>query len=611
MRRSKLWIRTALILGIGLIQGVVGSADDSEGIFTLGYRIVDVDGSVREFEEDINQKDGPVLFRLDLDIKPGTAFADRIEVRAQDIGGQSFEALHFAARRYGEYKFEYSRRESDYSYHDILGLSDGSSHPDFHTFDFRRVRDVAKLDLLLSDQATLTFGLDRFTRSGESTTSVDISRDEFEFDRPIDETMDSFSAGLSYAWDKVTLVLEERVRNFENLVEIFLPGASEGEAPGPATLDFFFLDQPYDYSSQTHSARVLSRPTEKLDIRLSASFEDLDLDLDASESSKGTSFQGASFTTDLSGSGEISRNTELVDLDVTYLINDRFGVVGSVRSHSLDQEGALGFGTNFNSGSWSIDTLAFEAGLRCSITEDLSGGAGVLVESREVDSVWEHGSDGKAVDSKTDLDGYWADLVWRPDRSIELSAKIDLNSFDDPFTLTSPTDRSRYSLRGRYRWESGLYLHGSWLLSDYENNNSGWDSETTRSTLRLGYSRSDLMVSFGYSVVEMEREIAHLVTGGALRPFFDIAYASDSDFLDGRVRWSPDNRWTVGGSFRIYENDGSFALERDDYRAFVEFALSEHYVGGLTYRQVEYDEAAFDFEDYEAEIIEISIGYRL
>ncbi len=602
----------SLLAGLSLVvcAATPALAQEGEGVILLGYRSVDVDGSQAEFDEDINQDDGPVLFRLDISVDPESGLADHLELDATDLGGQSFESLHFGARSYGVYEFTFDRRESDYSYHDTLGAADGTAHPDYHTFDFRRVRDVARLELDLAPTATLTFGFDRFSKSGESTTTLDISRDEFEFHRPVDEEMESFDVGFSYAWDKVTLVLEERISDYQNMVEVFLPGASEGEAPGPATLDFFFLDQPYDYSSQRHTARVLARPHEKLDLRFSASLESLDLDLEASEHSQGTTFSGSPFTTDLGGEGQIDRDIELYDFELTYLVNERLGVVAGARHKALDQRGGLAFGTDFNASNWELESTGYEAGVRFRLPRDFSLGGGLAFETRDIAFHWEQGSEGHGEDGSTDSSGYWLDLAWRPDRSLELIAKIDTNSFDDPFTLTSPTDRSRYRLQGRYRWENGLSLQASVLRSDFENDDSGWTSDTLRSTVRLGYTRPDLVASFGYSNVEMDREIAHVVAGGALRPFFDIDYGSDSDFFDGRVRWSPTERLAVGGNVYFYDNAGSFALQREDLRAFVECAFTDHYVGGISYRRVDYDEGLFDFDDYSADIVELTVGYR-
>jgi hypothetical protein len=66
----------------------------------------------------------------------------------------------------------------------------------------------------------------------------------------------------------------------------------------------------------------------------------------------------------------------------------------------------------------------------------------------------------------------------------------------------------------------------------------------------------------------------------------------------------------VGGDLRLYQNDGSFGLERDDYRAFVEVGFADAYTARLAYRTVDYSENAVSFDDYDADILEAAIGYR-
>ncbi|MDX1631524.1 MAG: hypothetical protein R3234_06665 [Thermoanaerobaculia bacterium] len=217
----------------------------------------------------------------------------------------------------------------------------------------------------------------------------------------------------------------------------------------------------------------------------------------------------------------------------------------------------------------------------------------------------------EAEELETDSDGYFASVRWKTDYGLELRGKVDVNSIDDPFALSSPTDRARYRVQARYRWETGLFLSGSYQLREFENDDSGWDAETTKAVARLGYRQGDLDVSFGYSLYEAERSIQQLVTStGPRTDLFDIFYESDADFLDGRIRWKAHERVTLGGMFRTYENSGSFALEHQDFRGFVEVGFLEDYVTGLAYRTVDYDEASFDVDDYDADIVELSIGYR-
>lgn len=598
----------------GLARAQDGAGDGFSGSFLIGLRSVDVNGAERKFREDLDLDDGPRLFEFRLDLAPEGGLggvADRVYLDAGTLGGDPYETLAFGVEKRDAYDFRYDRRVAHYFYEDVilppeLANVRASTGGDFHHFDFERVHDRAGLDVDLTSAAKFHFGFDRFTKVGTGTTTLDLSRDEFELERVFDESLNDYYGSFEYAWDKVTLVLEERYRDYENLVEVFAPGQTQGENPGPAILDFYFLDQPYDLTGFRHTARVIARPTPRFDILVSASLDDAELDVEAAERAKGLAFNGVPFNTTVAGEGEIERDTEWYDVDLTYRLTDRVALVGGARRRDLDQAGALTFDVE-GTGRWDVATTGADLGLEFLISPTLSVGGGVAVENRDVDFVWTADSEVVAEREETDREGFFATLSWRPSSAFRLTAAAEDNSFDDPFTLASPTDRRRYRVTGRYKWGNGLFVSGVYQLVDYENDNSGWSADTDRLALRLGYGREGLDVSLGVATGEVNREIDQLVNGTV--PFL-IDYQADTDMIDGRVRYAVGDRWAFGGSFRVYDNKGSFALTHDDYRAFVEAGCPAGYVLRFGYRMVDYDEDEFDFDDYEADIAEVAIGYR-
>ena len=593
------------------------------GRFLAGYRSVDVGGSSTKFREDLNLEDGPRLFELSFDFTApeNVRSLDRLELDLSNLGGDPFESFRFAAKKHGRYELGYRRTVAETFYADVIlpvALSDPrlSNAGDFHTFDYERVRDTGSFGFRFNRRAKLDVGWERFTRHGESTTTLDISRDEFELDRPIDESYDEISVGLELSWPKATLVLEERLREFDNAVELFLPGLSLGEDPEDATiLDFFFLDQPYDSETQQHTARLSARPTDRLLIRAAASIQALDLDVEAAETSQGIAFNGNPFATDLAGGGEISRDAELLDLDVTYLLRDRIALVGGLRRHHFDQEGDFLFGDDLGRGAWDVESTSAEAGLELHVSSALTLGFGLRIEEREVESAAEGGGETFAEDEKTDHTGFYGNLAWRPSKELRVDLELEDSSYNDPFTTSSPTDRQRLRLRGRYRWANGCYLQGTFRAHRSENEASGWEADSDQVDLRGGYRREGLDLSAGYSVIDTEREIDQQVTtapgfGGGVMFLYPVDYRSDADFFDGRIRWRPVEGWAVGGELRFYANDGSFGLDRDDLRLFVERELASGYLMRAAWRTVDYDEDASDFDDHDADITELSVGYR-
>ncbi|MEM7481244.1 MAG: hypothetical protein AAF481_08730 [Acidobacteriota bacterium] len=299
---------------------VADETDDKPltGGFRLGYRLVDVNGAETKYREDFDLQEGAHLFEFDLEMVPtdgGTRkVLDRFELGASNLGGEAFEAFRLSAEKRVVYDLDYRRTEFRYFYEDTI------------------------VPHSLADP--------RLSDGGD------------------------FRVGFKYAWLKVTLILEESVRNYENAVEVFLPGFSLGEnTTNNTTLDFFFLDQPYEYTAQQHTVRVNARPTKRWRIQASAAVQSLDLDVEATEESQGIAFNSQPFTTDVRGAGEIERDLDFFDIDLSSRLSDRVGLIAGVRRYELDQEGEFEFDVD-GRGLWQIETTGFELGAQAHLTPE-------------------------------------------------------------------------------------------------------------------------------------------------------------------------------------------------------------------------------------------------
>ncbi len=614
------------LIGLLLLAAPLRAQEDGafEGGFQIGFRSVDVSGSQDKYDEDIDLDDGPRLFRLDIDYIPVEemrGFADKITLDVNNFGGDPFESMSLSIEKYGRFDFNYDRRKSNYFYKDTILPIDLAGDPalaragDFHQWDFDRVHDKADFKVWVGDNATFNFGMNRYTRRGQSTTTLDIARDEFEFDRPIGESLNDYAGSFSYSWDKVTLVLEERVRDFENSIHLFLPGRSLGEDPlDPTVLDFYFLDQPYDFTSNDHIVRLVARPNSKLLVRAQVDLQSMDLDLRVGEEGEGVNFDGQPLTIEGSGAGGVNRDMDLFDLDISYRVNSRWALTLGARQQTLDQEGDLTFNGGPSTGDFDIDTTSLDFGAQVHLSNTVTAAAGIRQETRDIDSRWEIPGEDHTTRVETDQTGFYANVGWVPVKDCRVHFELEDSSFDDPFTLTAPTDRQRYKVRGQYKMSNGFSVLGSYTMTDLENNDSGWDSSSEQLNVRLGYHHNKLQASLGFSTIDVEREIDQTAItvgfGGGAELFFPINFAADSEFLDARLRYDASDRVAFGGDFRLYENSGSFGIERDDYRGWVEFAVAESYLVHLGYRTIDFDETGFDFDDYDADIAEISFGYR-
>ena len=121
-------------------------------------------------------------------------------------------------------------------------------------------------------------------------------------------------------------------------------------------------------------------------------------------------------------------------------------------------------------------------------------------------------------------------------------------------------------------------------------------------------AEADAPVLVDSTLIELSRDIAQLVTAGTRQDLFLIDYAADIVARDLSARWRINDRVTVGGRFYRYENDGSFALNLDDQRLFVDVGLTDTYLLHFGLRHIDHREDRFD--DYDADLVELSLSMR-
>ena len=317
----------------------------------------DVQGDEAKYQQYVNLDNGARVFglqaRFSAEDNTGNT-PDLVNVEAFGLGGEPYERIGVDVRKYGKYRFSYQRQRSDYLYEDILvrpeeASVEGSTGGDFHRFDIERTRDEATLALDLSERSALTFDFQQYEKTGDSTTVVDVEREEFEMEQPIDERFRDVGLAFEHRWERVTVAVSERWQRHENEVSWLLPGFSLGSEPlAPTELDFFLLRQPYDSDVREHGVNVLARPTDRLELAIGVRDIDVELDIDVDESSQGVEFTGAPFQRELTGAGAIERDTLLVDVGVGYTLNDRWQLGAKLRRYATEQAGDVFFRRRFN-----------------------------------------------------------------------------------------------------------------------------------------------------------------------------------------------------------------------------------------------------------------------
>jgi hypothetical protein len=586
------------------------------GSASLGVRSVELTGTEAKYREDLNLPDGLRLLGLDFRYAPrvGEGAVDRLELHADHLGGDPFESIRFAVRKYGAYHLRLDHHRSEYFYDDTilpaaLASVSGSTGGDFHRFDFARTRSTAALDVDFTPSTRLSVGLERQTRAGDRTTTLSLERDEFALEQPLDEASRALTVGLRHAWKRVTLVVDQQLRDFEDASELLLPGVSPGSNTADASeLQFYVFGRPYDYSSRGHALKVLAQPTDRLDVHVGWRLEDLQLDFTGLEDARGTRFAGTPFTTSRAGGGVVDRAIEIADLDLGFALTDRVRLTGSARRSTLDQTGELAIGVDLGSGAADLATDGFETGAEIALSSTVVVAVGWSHERRSTINGWTYGIRGALEEAETDRSGYFGRLTLNAPGGLELSAAVEDDSIDDPFTLASPTASRRYKLGVKRRWSNGLSLSGSYRRTDVENERSQWLADTEQANLRLTYGRPRLQLSTGFTRGDLARSVEQGVTAGTRTTVFAIDYAARSTFGDATARWQLNDRIAIGGELRWFYNHGSVGLTRDETQAFLDLRVSSNYSVQISYRDVEYVEDAYD--RYDARIAEVALRRR-
>jgi hypothetical protein len=584
------------------------------GSASLGARSVDLAGTDTKYREDVNLDAGVRLFGVQLRYAPrvGESRVDRVELDAYNLGGDPDERLSLEVRKYGAYHLKLNRRRSEYFYDDTilpaaLASVSAATGGDFHTFDFERVRTSASLDVDVTPATRVSLGLERQVRTGESSTTLSLERDEFDIAKPLDESLDALAFGVRHAWKRVTLIVDEQARDLENTSELFLPGASPGRnGADAAELRFFRFDRSYDYADRSHGLRMLAEPLTRLDVAAGWRLEELELDFRGEEQARGTGATGAPFDRARAGPGAVGRDIEIADLELGFAATERIRLVGALRRSTLEQDGALAMAPNVGSSDWEIATDGHELGAELAVSPAVSVAAGWSREARTTTYAWLYGAAAAGGDRDTDRRGYFARLKLELAGGLALSASVEDNSIDDPFTLASPTSSLRYDVTVRRRWSNGLSLSGGYRSTDVENDQSDWLADTEQAAVRLMYQRPRLQLSTGYTRIDVARSVEQGVVAGTRITVFAIDYAAASMFRDASAYWRLNDRFSIGGELRSYDNHGSFKLARDDWRAVLDVRLGGDYTLRAAYRSLDYTEDAFD--SYDADILELAFG---
>lgn len=624
MRKKILTTIAILIFVFPLTLSLLAQEQDETfyGSFNFGYRMVDRNGTLDKYKEDINLDDGARLFNFSLHFTPvGTLknLFDRIDLNLYNFGGDPYETLGLSIQKYGKYKFKYDRRKSTYFYSDQLEASAGTLY-DFHTFNFDRISDSGSLNYTLHDNVNLFMNFDRYTKKGDSVTTFDIGRIEFEFDKPIREESKEVTFGADIHIKNYSVVYEERIQDYETTNSMFLPGYADGGAGAsyPSSLSLFNLNQPYDLKTRGRSIRFNARPFSDLLVTGSYFYSSQDMALTYSEDADGIDYTGNPFAYSYSGTGSFERKISLYDLDVSYLLFNKLAVIGGVRYNTFTQDGILTIDSVDKETELKFDTLLFEGGLQYQLSSTFALTLGYRNEARTLENM-----ETVTFEEKTKRNGYFGNLKW-DFSNFKFTADYQRSYYDDPFTLISPTGADRFRVTARFR-EKRFNISGSWLKtkSKSEIGDDLWESSKNQIKLRAGYTAEKYKIFAGYSRISTDhtadRTIAYPPSwSGAGGTFpWNIDYSGKSQLFDCSFSLNLTEKLKLGAYGNIYKNDSKVYLNnnmleisRTTTKWYLDYSFDDGFIVQLAHRYVEFKEKSSAFNDYRANIFEISFGYR-
>jgi hypothetical protein len=620
--RKKTILLTFLAIVLALSSaGPLRAQGQFSGDFLFGFRYVDTSGPGAEYmyKEDINLQRGVRLSSFNLSYSPDNGlkkYFDRMDVRVLNLGGDPYESISVGLQKYGRYELQYDRRKSAYFYQDLT-RTDFGSLTDLFTLDFDRVQDSGTARVFLCREASLYLDFNRYSKKGTGTTSLDVERIEAEFDKPIREDSREASLGLDLRFGRYSVVLEERFLDYKNENGYFLPGYADGgpDAEYPSALNSFTMNQPYDLTGNRHSLRFSARPSRRLLLSGFGQIYNLDEDLTYSESAGGLTYLGRRFEYAHSGSGRFERDIKQAGLDLSYLLFSRFSLVGAARIQDFDQTGDLTVDGETASQDIGYRTVGADIGGQWEISPTLILTLGYRFENRDLTNL-----ESVEYEANTIKNGAFGNVRWDLSRALKLTLDYEHSGYQNPYTLISPSSYDRLRMTAKYQTGafslSAVYLWNG-VKSDLEDSEFA-PFQTTRNqfSLRAGYHAEKIKAFAGYTYLQSKRDGERTVEyppswsgpGGSF--LWDILYEGKGSIFDANLSFDLSPAIRLGGYALVYSNTGSYEVGRTTLKLYLEYNFVGGYVAQAGYRHVNFKEERGGFNDYRANILELSFGYR-
>jgi len=500
---------TALpILQEPAMPGQVWGSVRSQGQIAIGVRAVSQNGSTTRYDKDIDLDSGVRILDTHWVLSPANravdTWYDRMVFDVNGAYGDPYENYHAQVYKMGRYRFDARTRKADYKYA-VTG--------DPAVWDTTRWFTDVSTSFNATQALELYAGFNHIAESGDAMREMDISRNEFEVDMPIDSRTQSWQVGARYSRSGQSFYVQQEHYNFKNNV----PRNTEnnpGLSPDEAEVDFLSEQQVQGIDAPTtkggFSSNLLNNRVQ-LDGDVMYSKQRLAFAWDSYW--EGLNFQRLPVTNVEGALGSGDREVLHGNFFAGFAVNRAASVTARYRYRSWDQNvfNQLTAATRFiGSGDSTLTQERYFTDYTITDNQFLVGakgnfGAGsvygeVGFDSR--DQAFDNDAYGEEADTQTVAFRLGGTL--RPNRMVDVKASYDYGDIDDPFTQISPTRVNVFRVRVNSRPRNGVIAGGSYTYRKVENTITDYDFKLqgfgvhatytmdTRGFFSASYTRQDV-----------------------------------------------------------------------------------------------------------------------
>ncbi len=613
--------------------GRVWGSIRSEGQIAVGVRAVSQNGSETRYAKDIDLDSGVRILDTHWVLSPVTRGADaafdRIVIDVNGAFGDPYE--YYAAQIYkaGKYRIDARTRKADYKWA-VAG--------DHNVWDTTRWFTDVAANFNATQNFEVYANFNHVSQNGDSIRTIDISRNEFEVDVPVDTRGQTWALGGRYRRGGTSFYLQQEHYSFKNNVPRDTQD-NTGLVPDEAEI-FFFSEQ---------EVQAIDAPATKGGFSSNLVNNRLQLDGDVMYSKQRLAFSFDSYWQGLNfqrkelevidgalGSG----NREVLhgNFFAGFALNRAASVTLRYRHRSWDQDAfsMVDSAQRFADGSstltvdrlftdYSITDNQFLVGAKANVSVGSVYGE-VGVSNRE--QAFDNDVFVSAADTQTAAFRIGGTL--RPSRAFDLKASYDYGDVDDPFTRISPSKVNKFRVRINSRPINGMVVGGHYTYRKVENTASQFDFKQNGVGVHATYTASGgSFVTVSYNRFDIDQQIPVTFWLSFAAPTLSTAMqdlANNVFTVAADVTVSQSFPLAVYGSANVVSSDSEelgftgtttpgavIALNYYDVIAGVRYTFPRGLFFDAQGRFIDYqDDNVFvnGLDDYDAGIFTLALGFR-